>query len=241
MNSINPMQKRYKCSKCEVEFGYLSHAKDHINRKTTCKLDDSSIATIIHTPKTNCPYCAAVIKTATRINFMEEHIKICAHKPAIVEKEHTTINNVCINNVNINIQINSYESPSIDHIVYSRELMLDRPKIFKITFFDPLHIENHSIIFDKVSNKLYLYYNNEARNIKDKDDNKLKNTMSYIMDKVEDRILKHNFKDVKVYEAELEKLGYGYGEREEKNFPKYLSILDDYSDIPLQTRKLIEQ
>ncbi len=50
MSSINSMQKRYKCSKCEVEFGHLSHAKNHIKRKTTCKLNDLSIATIIHIP-----------------------------------------------------------------------------------------------------------------------------------------------------------------------------------------------
>ncbi len=255
MSNIDPYQKRYSCSKCKTGFGRKPDLNRHLMRKTSCTNDITTTATIITTLYTSCPYCCKTIKTMTEIDFMTKHLEQCTFKqqPIInnIVEQQTVINNTTdqqpiinniveqqtvINNIFVNIQINTFYAPSIDHLVYDAKLFSNRPKILKETNFNPLYPTNHNMFKDPGSGEYYIYENGWKTVTR----NQLQNKISVLVDKVQERVLDREFANDAVRQAELNNISKKYGEKEKLNYDKFISIVDSNSDIPIQTKKRLE-
>ncbi len=67
------MTMRYSCSGCIFSSGRKCNIETHILRKNKCCENPK----LIDTPLTNCKYCNNSIKTITKIDHIEEHLKVC--------------------------------------------------------------------------------------------------------------------------------------------------------------------
>ncbi len=233
MQPINTAKKRFKCSKCNMEFGYKTNINTHIKRKTSCIEGDNSTPICITTLFTNCQFCNEQIKTETSVDFMKKHLEICQKKNTITT---TTINyNTTINNY---IQLNSYERPALSHLKFSKNLLMSRQQILKQVNFNPDIPENHNIIFDPETAMYKVYKNNSYFDTVTYE--KLLPLLDFPLDKAQEYMIDNSGMIGKELEALRNEVDASYSELEKANKRQYGQIIKDNSKIALKTRNYID-
>ncbi len=233
-------KKRFSCSACKYEAEIKSKVERHISSKTLHK-NEKTLPYVIDTPTITCKYCLASVKTMTRINHMEEHMKTCSGKDPIINMTiNNTQNNINTQNINnYNININPYDYPTTRFLVYSENLVLNRVEIFKQVYVNVNIPQNHSLVFDKENFKIKVYSNNECYITIDM--GYLSTKISAPLDRIQQQLLEDNVIDKNEVKRINDLIDSNYGEYEAKNKSRYGEIIRDYQDIPQNTRRILDQ
>ncbi len=231
-------KKRFSCSVCGYESGIKDNLKKHINSKTL-HANEKTIPYIIDTPTISCKYCLASVKTMTKINHMEEHMKTCSGKDQVAAVVINNTQNIQNNYNNYNININPYDYPTTRFLVYSENLVLNRVEIFKQVYVNVNIPQNHSLVFDKENFKIKVYSNNECYITIDM--GYLSTKISAPLDRIQQQLLEDNVIDKNEVKRINDLIDSNYGEYEAKNKSRYGEIIRDYQDIPQNTRRIIDQ
>jgi hypothetical protein len=232
--SINPDKKRYSCSICNKEFGSKSSIDTHINSRIHMK-DGITHAYCIDIPTIKCNHCNAIVKSMTRINFMEAHLKICKMKDKPLP---TTIINQCV--ININFVLNPYHSPDMSYLKYAENLLINRVDLYGQIYFNEAQPQNHSILYDETTNKVKIYENADRYTLVDLDKIYLK--VSTSLDMIQDKLINFNVLStdkVKLKEIQ-DKMDDGYSEKEQNNMHTFGEIAKNFKRIPQETRYKID-
>jgi hypothetical protein len=174
----------------------------------------------------------------TTVNFMEKHIQVCLFKnQSLVINNHNNHNN---HNNTINIVLNSYERPYIDHLMIDGENMIkNRSEIYRNTYYNDNYPQNHSILYDEVANTVKFYDNNDKYN--EITLPKFYNKVSYALDKIQGILLDRIYIDPVKHEEESIKLDKTYSIHENSTMIKCSDITINNARIPIRTRQLIEE
>jgi hypothetical protein len=233
MATNNPCKKRFSCSGCNAEFTKKPHCKNHINKKKSCNAD--VIPIIIEIMHINCPFCNAVVKTATEVDFMKKHMEKCIFKDQyqMINKPEINITN------NINIILNSYASPTIDYLIKDVDnLAKNRSEIYRKTYYNINYPENHTIMYDRETNNVRFYENNN--NYTDVPLDKSYGKIGWSLDKIQEYLLGYKYPDSDELRKEYAKMDVNINIDEAMNKNKCIQITLDNNKIPMQTRQLIE-
>jgi hypothetical protein len=176
----------FVCSVCSFRSNVKKVVERHINKKKRCTNNEEIAKIIVIEKEIKCEFCSKMYKT---IDSLERHKKnFCKIKDKLLqerlkeletankeletrlkEKEdqisntsNTTINNTTINNDNrtvINIVINSYKDPSIEHLTdkdYIRaikRIVMSIPEIIRHIHFNENAPENHNVCITNFKGK----------------------------------------------------------------------------------------
>ncbi len=224
--------KKYTCSKCKIGYGHRGHLESHFKRKKSCVEGDDSIPICITTLFTACQFCSEQVKTETTVNFMRKHLETCPNKSTIT----SITNNYITNN---NIQLNSYQQPYLSHLKYSKELLLDRVELLRLTYYNTEVPQNHGIV--SVPNTSMTRFYNSNDKYEEIHIDKLPIKISCILDRIQEYLLNRSNvigEEKRLIEQELDN---AYSEIEKMNLKVYPQIIRDFSIISQETRKIINQ
>lgn len=244
-------KKRFSCSGCSTQFAHKTNAKTHLKRKIPCCNTPQNLLEIIETLYTTCPYCFKQIKTEASINFMGLHLETCGNKskaessnnvtttttPAVTQGQPNVPNTYIQNNIqnNYSSHLNAWDAPSIDHIEYDPELIVDRPRLLKMAYFDPNFPENHSIIHDPIKDTIRYYYNNNTyKEISDRDDPNYSKLTTRI-DEIQNYLIDKTFVDRNKWEAESNRVSKICRESPQNIIQLASKVVKDMSKMVVQS------
>jgi len=242
---MDPNKKRFTCSGCPYEATTKYIVEQHIKSKTLHKNIKTPLY-IIDTPTMLCQYCYTTVKTMTRKNHMEEHLKVCTVKNtsanADIRHVQNNIQNINIQNIQnnyINIVINPYNNPSTNHLVYNENLVKNRIELFKQVYLNDQVPENHSLVYDQDSQKIKVYKNKNEYDLVEIE--KLGVKVSSPLDKIQVELIRDNVADKELADKINAFIDLTYDEYETKNIPRYGVIALECKRIPIKTWYNIEK
>ncbi len=242
-------KKRFSCSGCSFEAVTKHKVEVHIKSKTLHKNIIIPLY-VIDTPNMQCQYCYVTVKTMTRKNHMEEHLKICVAKNNVDMNNNAqpiqlaqNIQNINIqNNVQINytnIIINPYDQPSTNHLVYDENLVKNRIALFNQIYLNNKVPENHSLVYDPILGKIKVYSNNNKYDLVDV--GKLFIKVSGPLDRIQGELIQDNVVDPELSKKINDFIDLTYSEYETKNKSRYGQIVMDCKRITAKTWDNIEK
>jgi len=234
-------KKKFSCSSCGYEAISKNKVERHIKSKNLHKNETNPLS-VIETPTITCKLCQASVKTMTKINHMEKHLKTCSGKASIVPEVSSVINNIhntYIQNNYINIILNRYDDPTTRYLVYSENLVQNRVEIFKQVYLNENIPQNHSLVYDKENHKIKIYSNNDYYTSVDL--GCLSSKISTPLDIIQQQLLDDNVTDKKEVKRITDLIDATYDEYETKNKYRYGEIVRNYQDIPNNTRRIIDK